>query len=101
MEVKTGYGKVADIAMILAYIIFWDNEEIGNIYTDGNNQYKYIPDNAKLKKFDAAPMSILGIPQLEWGRMPKFFAERIAHDSECKNNCRYATDRITIKKIKS
>ena len=85
----------------LKYIVFWDDKQIGEIYSNNMDEYKYLPDCPEIEKLGAAPMAILGTPQLTWGKLPVFFAERIARDPECETGCRCATDKIIIKKEKS
>lgn len=85
----------------LKYIVFWDDKQIGEIYSNNMDEYKYLPDCPEIEKLGAAPMAILGTPQLIWGKLPVFFAERIARDPECETGCKCATDKIIIKKEKS
>lgn len=82
----------------LAYIIFWDKNEVGRLYKNDCGKYKYLPNCTQIEKIGSAPMAILGTPQLTWGNMPVFFAERIARDPECENGCKCATDKIIIQK---
>lgn len=84
---------------MLKYIVFWDETEIARIYkkNDIEEQYIYYPNCIAISE-TSAPLSLFGIPQLVWGDMPAFFEDRISKDPDLKHNCRYATDKLTIKK---
>lgn len=44
----------------LKYIVFWDDKQIGEIYSNNMDEYKYLPDCPEIEKLGAAPMAILG-----------------------------------------
>ena len=83
---------------MLKYCVFFIDREIGRIY-EKEGEYKYIPDANELEKLDVEDEHII-TPQYRWGKMPKFFEDRITMDPEFKNECRSSYDDIYLRKMR-
>lgn len=80
------------------YLIYWKDDQIGEVFQNSKKQYKYIPYIAKIDKLseDGLLKSLVSKEQLNWGEMPVFFETRIQTDPNFKNDCRSNTDFFRI-----
>lgn len=85
---------------MIKYVVYWDGTEIARIYKKDSKEekYKYVPNCTEMEG-TSAPMEKLGAHQSVWGSLPKFFADRIAKDPNCKNGCKCDNDKLTIKMV--
>mgnify|MGYP004441629191 FL=1 len=83
----------------LKYVLYWKDTEIGKVFENESGKYKYFPDCSKMQEIGEIPISMVGVPQFTWGELPYFFSQRLEKDPECKNECRYITDKFSIRKV--
>lgn len=83
------------------YLIYWKNSQIGKIFKNTKNQYKYIPDVSVIDKLSKEGLvkALVYKAQLDWGEMPIFFKTRIETDPDFENNCISNTDHFRITKF--
>ena len=90
------------MAEFLSFIIFWQDLVVGKVYKNSDGKFKYFPNydniivaNEKLNM----PKAFLINPQVTWGELPVLINDRIKLDPGMKNDCRLATDLLSIKKV--
>ena len=84
------------------YSILWKEQEVGKIFGNDYDQYKFVPET---KKFDEA-IQLEGMPKFfinkryfEWGALPSIVKERIQINPNLIDNCRVETDSLQIKRF--
>ena len=81
------------------YIILWKKEQIGSIFKNGNNEYKFVPEKENFKEAIekyALPKFFFTEEDMKWGDLPSIVKERVMLCSNLENNCSVLTDSLEI-----
>lgn len=79
------------------YYLKWKDTTVGVVYTNDNNEYKYIPDIENIRKLskEGMPATLVIMPQREWKKtMPQFIQKRLKLN--VKDNNKVVTDYFSI-----